>query len=320
MEESIFNMYDNIFTYNGQDIMMIIDNKGNPWFSGNEIANILKYGNLTNAITNNVQKQDKKYFSELKHFLTKIPKNSQPNAIFINETGLYYLIFGSKKDLAIQFKDWVLRTVLPSIRQYGEYHIGQKYADKLKILYKYLNDANHKIDILENNQKKQKFPDGGLVYALQPMDNIQKSNDKILVRIGKSDKMQGRWNTYNTSTPNNFKLLYYVQTEDPIAVEYCVKALLNKYKYRHNKDYYKCKLSSIVLVLDKCANAINNGKFESICETCKKDINSIKRLTNHIKKNHLVNVDDNVLEKQFGGIESSLSSDDLDEFLDNSEF
>jgi hypothetical protein len=95
-----------------------------------------------------------------------------------------------------------------------------------------IQDKNHRIEVLENNQIKQKFPDGGLVYALEPIGMLKDENiDKKLIRIGKSEHMQKRWSTYNTAVPDNFKLLYYVQTDNPIAVEYCIRSMLHKFTY-----------------------------------------------------------------------------------------
>ncbi|MBR5716512.1 MAG: hypothetical protein IKX59_07980 [Bacteroidales bacterium] len=46
--------------------------------------------------------------------------------IFINESGVYALILGSKLPTAIQFKHWVTSEVLPQIRK--------NYGDKKYIL------------------------------------------------------------------------------------------------------------------------------------------------------------------------------------------
>jgi len=210
MSKNLFNLFDLIFQYNNHHVVIIVDDQNNPWFSGSDIATLLEYENTANAIANNVEKYDKKQFDELKHFLDEIPKNAQSHAIFINEAGFYSLIFNSKKKAAKGFKEWVLKTVLPSIRQYGFYQIEHKYKDKLKIVNTKLTETKSRVNVLENNQKKQRFPNGGLVYALEPMGIKQKCNGKKIMRIGKSEQMKGRWSTYNTAVPDNFKLLYYV--------------------------------------------------------------------------------------------------------------
>ncbi len=44
----------------------------------------------------------------------------------VNESGLYTLIFRSRKDGAKRFKKWVTSVVIPSIRQHGGYINGQE--------------------------------------------------------------------------------------------------------------------------------------------------------------------------------------------------
>lgn len=44
----------------------------------------------------------------------------------INESGLYSLIFTSRKESAQQFKRWVTSVVLPAVRQHGGYINGQE--------------------------------------------------------------------------------------------------------------------------------------------------------------------------------------------------
>lgn len=53
---------------------------------------------------------------------------------FINESGVYSLIFGSKQERAKEFKRWVTSEVLPSIRKTGQYSIAQpSLNDKLQV-------------------------------------------------------------------------------------------------------------------------------------------------------------------------------------------
>ena len=55
------------------------------------------------------------------------------NTTFINESGVYSLIFGSKQERAKEFKRWVTSEVLPSIRKTGQYSIAQpSLNDKLQ--------------------------------------------------------------------------------------------------------------------------------------------------------------------------------------------
>jgi prophage antirepressor-like protein len=173
MADTMFNLFDKIFKYKGKTCPVIIDNDNVPWFSGKDIATFLEYENTTQAVRGNVWDIDKKPFGELYQFMDKIPTGSQDTAIYINETGFYCLVFGSRKEVAVKFKMWVLRTVLPSIRQFGSYQLEQKYIVQLDQLRKQLKSERSKNRALENNQKRQKFPDGCLVYALERQKNNQ---------------------------------------------------------------------------------------------------------------------------------------------------
>jgi prophage antirepressor-like protein len=82
MTDSLFSLYDQIFTYKGREVPIIVDNDNMPWFSAIEIAEILKYGNTQAAIINNVDDIDKKQFIELRQFVSVESKNAQPHAVY----------------------------------------------------------------------------------------------------------------------------------------------------------------------------------------------------------------------------------------------
>ena len=60
-------------------------------------------------------------------------KNEQGGSMFINESGLYSLIFGSRLESARSFKRLATKDVLPSIRKTGRYDycIDHKYNNTL---------------------------------------------------------------------------------------------------------------------------------------------------------------------------------------------
>lgn len=53
------------------------------------------------------------------------PSRGEQEAVVINESGLYALIFGSKLDSAKRFKHWVTSEVLPAIRKHGAYAVDE---------------------------------------------------------------------------------------------------------------------------------------------------------------------------------------------------
>ncbi len=89
---------------------------------------------------------------------------------FITESGVYKLIFKSKKKEAIAFKDWVTDEVLPQIRQTGGYIRYNKYRLLRRNIYvrKYDREITSSISIiyswtnmLSNNTKTSSVKERG---------------------------------------------------------------------------------------------------------------------------------------------------------------
>lgn len=73
--------------------------------------------------------------------------------------------------------------------------------------------------------------------------------------------MKKRPYTYNTSFPDDIKFEYTLKVDDPIAVEFCVKGMIHKYRYRNNKEYYKISLRKLVNTIKNCAREIIDETF-----------------------------------------------------------
>ena len=120
------------------NLRVLTDEKGDPWFVGKVVAEVLGYKNPAEAISDHVVIGDRKtliFKDYSKTLLTKLwqGKDFRPK-ILINESGVYSLILGSKLPAAIEFKHWVTSEVLPQIRRTGGYiptHDGEgkPYSD-----------------------------------------------------------------------------------------------------------------------------------------------------------------------------------------------
>lgn len=85
---------------------------GEPYFVGKDVATILGYSNPRDAISKHVDDEDKG--------VAKCDTlGGRQEILFINESGLYALIFGSKLESAQRFKHWVTSEVLPAIHKHG---------------------------------------------------------------------------------------------------------------------------------------------------------------------------------------------------------
>lgn len=107
-------------------IRVVIDEKGEPWFVGNDIAKCLGYDTPKNAVKKYVDEDDSFMFvinSESGGIKINPTENQYVKEIrLINESGLYSLVFSSKLESAKLFKKWVTKEVLPSIRKTGSYN------------------------------------------------------------------------------------------------------------------------------------------------------------------------------------------------------
>ena len=123
-------MYSNfIFTEDrlGIKLNALKDEKGNIWFIGKEVAEIFGYVDTKQVIRNSVLKEDKILLTgqEFRDFVgcsQYHPQNNKVrNIILITESGLYDLALNSKKKEAKEFRRWVTKEVLPSLRKNNYY-------------------------------------------------------------------------------------------------------------------------------------------------------------------------------------------------------
>lgn len=87
--------------------------KGEPWFVAKDVCDTLSIYNSRDAVGR--LDNDEKGVGN-----TDTPGGNQEVAL-VNESGLYALVFQSRKPAAQEFRKWVTSEVLPSIRKYGKY-------------------------------------------------------------------------------------------------------------------------------------------------------------------------------------------------------
>ena len=102
------------FNFGNQEIRTATDEHGETWFVANDICAALGLTNPHKALADHVDSED------LTRRDTLTPGGNQ-QLNHVNESGLYALIFGSRKPEAKRFKRWVTSEVLPAIRKDGYY-------------------------------------------------------------------------------------------------------------------------------------------------------------------------------------------------------
>ena len=96
-----------------------VEQDGNIWFVGKDVAEALGYSNTNDSLAKHVDNEDK--------LTSQIATPGQArNMIIINESGLYSLVLSSKLPKAKAFKRWITSEVIPSIRKTGSYSKSSK--------------------------------------------------------------------------------------------------------------------------------------------------------------------------------------------------
>jgi prophage antirepressor-like protein len=115
--------------------LRVIEQDGEPWMVGKDVAQALGYKDTVNALKSHVDDEDKDRWQITTQFGSK-------ETVIINESGLYSLVLFSKLPTAKKFKRWVTSEVLPSIRKSGGYIAGQDQLTPEELMAKALQVAN----------------------------------------------------------------------------------------------------------------------------------------------------------------------------------
>jgi len=103
--------------FNGQGVRVFVKD-GVEWFVAKDVCKILCVGNVTKALRG--VGMDEKADLTISEVSSNGVKQARKVNV-VNESGLYALIFKSRKENAKAFRKWVTSEVLPSIRKTGRY-------------------------------------------------------------------------------------------------------------------------------------------------------------------------------------------------------
>ena len=128
---------EKVFHYEENEIS-VIKCRDDTWFKAKQVATLLGYLDPGQLVRQNIDPEDR---ISLEKLIGKgggqesppppppLVSNFQGSMLYLNESGLYSLIFGSKLESDKAFKRWVTKDVLPSIRKTGRY--DHKYNNTL---------------------------------------------------------------------------------------------------------------------------------------------------------------------------------------------
>ena len=165
---------ESLFSYHSQIIRTVII-EGTPWFCVKDVCSVLKYKNSRDAIFKHVSFEDVAKCDTL-------TKGGRQALSYVNESGLYCLIFGSKLPAAKEFKKWVTSEVLPTIRKEGQYSVNNslEYEEQrhqsLAIPIFTVEDFNQANFSLKNYQK---IMSESFKFFTDAIFNVEVSDQKL---------------------------------------------------------------------------------------------------------------------------------------------
>ena len=211
-------------------VRMATDEKGEPWFCAKDLCDALGYKRADNAVRQHVNQHDalkQCVWVEVGMKKDGTPAKRLTQMIFVNESGFYALVLGSKLPSALMFKDWVTSVVLPQIRKTGGYipvNEGESEEEMIRNAEQILRATLKEKEALLEKQKKLLEEQKILLHQQE----VQMGLDKKL--IGEQDEEIHRLN----EEVNDQMVRMAIQGQNVVALERQVDGLLPKAMYSDN--------------------------------------------------------------------------------------
>ena len=170
------------------------DENGEPWFVAADVARVLDYRTASDAIR---YLDDDEADTLKQRIRSENGVEQERQMLIINESGLYNLIFRSRKPEAKKFRKWVTEEVLPSIRKTGSYSVTKNPVDVVVYSDNPLERCKALTAILEKQEEEKLLLEQQKHIAEQERDDVKEAfsrsvvsdNDKLYSAFIKELKM-----------------------------------------------------------------------------------------------------------------------------------
>ncbi|HBG5346560.1 TPA: phage antirepressor KilAC domain-containing protein [Clostridioides difficile] len=190
-------MSNNLMVFEGKEVE-VFEFEGQILFNPKHVAECLDIKNVNENLRNMNNKQVIKLINS-KISSTDFRKLHNTGENFLTESGVYKLIFKSRKEEAERFQDWVTDEVLPSIRKTGTYNMVNR---QLKDSYMIGNPIERAKRWIEEQKEKEQLQLEGkmkdqVIKELKPKadytDMILKNKGLVTItQIAKDYGMSGK--------------------------------------------------------------------------------------------------------------------------------
>ena len=144
---------NNLMIFEGHDVE-VFELNGQVLFNPKHVAEILEIADVRSSTRNFNDKQLIKVKNSDVHTM-HFRKLNNAGENFLTESGVYKLVFKSRKPEAEKFSDWVTDEVLPTIRKHGAYMTEKMLPE-------------HYIEVKNTDALNHAYTKGGTVWNLVP--------------------------------------------------------------------------------------------------------------------------------------------------------
>lgn len=244
------------FSFDGKSIRIVM--KGEiPWFVAKDVTDLLDISNTSDALSR--LDDDEKSSGEI------MTNGGSQIVSIINESGVYALVFSSRKENARLFRKWVTNDVLPKIRRTGNFSLSggmsRDWIERLQRIGGFDHQTHfsvfEEVDYLIGRVFTAagiKFPDTGDLAQIPRPD----------ISVGKlwSTKIKKR-SDYNEILKETIKYKHWTPALTIDARAYPIKIIgdfrafvLNDWLTGRMPDYFSNRISTLVPYMPQLENGV----------------------------------------------------------------
>ena len=154
--------------------------------------------------------------------------------------------------------------------------VRKYYLELEKLVDEYkdyiINTQEEKIRNLEYELNPDKLSTGSYFYVYEIGEYYC---------IGATKNLKLRFQTHNSSHPHSIRPIIQLKTNNPFKLETCVNNLLNQYRLKKNKDFFKVDFLTLLNAIIDCGDILDKYK----CTDCNVKLNS-DNLILHLQSKH----------------------------------